>query len=184
MAKYEITFITEGEGNSKNVEGLFETSGVKIAANRELGVRTLTYPIGKQTLGRYFIFQFETEPAKVRELEKLLKLKGNLLRFLLTKPVHQAEPRPVRAPRPPKATPSPAPVKAKIPEVAPKAPAKPDSAPQTKTAPRAKQAAPKLKPAAVPAPSKAAPAARAKKSAKSEVSKSTLEEKLKELTGE
>lgn len=170
MAKYEITFITKEEGNSKNVEGLFETSGVKIAANRELGVRTLTYPIAKQTVGRYFIFQFEAEPDKLRELEKLLKLKGGMLRYLMTKPVHQSEPRPVRIPRPAKATPPTTPVKAKAPEVAAEAPVKPEST-EKKAAPRAKPAAPKPK---APVRVKKAP----------EVSKATLEEKLKELTGE
>ncbi len=47
------------------------------------GKRTLAYPLGRQTTGYYVVAQFETEPEKLGEYERALRLDDNVLRFLV-----------------------------------------------------------------------------------------------------
>jgi len=48
------------------------------------GKRRLAYPIQKRTEGHYSVFTFKMEPDKVSEVERILRLKQQVLRHLVT----------------------------------------------------------------------------------------------------
>jgi len=70
--------VTDGEG------------GGEITAVDHWGRRQLAYPINRKNAGYYVVAQFRTSPDRLPELERLLKLDDELLRFLIV--LHQGEP--------------------------------------------------------------------------------------------
>jgi len=61
------------------------TLGGKIVKEDDMGQRTLAYPINKQTQGHYYLFVVEMEPEKAHQTEDTLKLKDELIRFLMVR---------------------------------------------------------------------------------------------------
>ncbi len=49
------------------------------------GVRDLAYPIKKQNKGYYVHFEFETDPKVAKDLDKVLKVEDDVLRYLLVR---------------------------------------------------------------------------------------------------
>ncbi len=49
------------------------------------GARDLAYPIKKQTKGFYAHFELETNPKIVKDLDKILKVEDDVLRYLLVR---------------------------------------------------------------------------------------------------
>ncbi len=47
------------------------------------GERDLAYPIKKNTKGYYVHFEFETDPALAKDLDKNLKVEEDIIRYLL-----------------------------------------------------------------------------------------------------
>ena len=47
------------------------------------GVRDLAYPIMKQNKGFYAHFEFSTDPSIAKNLDKILKVEEDILRYLL-----------------------------------------------------------------------------------------------------
>jgi len=65
-------------------------AGGEITAVDHWGRRQLAYPIQRKTAGYYVVAQFQTTPERLPELERLLKLDDDLLRFLIV--LHEGEP--------------------------------------------------------------------------------------------
>jgi small subunit ribosomal protein S6 len=89
---YELMFIlrpdlTEEElgAKIKKVKKLITDGGGEIAKEDAWGKRVLAYPINKFKEGFYHLFNFQSTPAKVRDLEKKLNLDDAVLRFLLVR---------------------------------------------------------------------------------------------------
>jgi small subunit ribosomal protein S6 len=58
-------------------------SPTPVSASNHWGKRTLAYPIKGRDVGYYVIVQFETEPDRLGELERAIKLDDGVLRYLV-----------------------------------------------------------------------------------------------------
>jgi small subunit ribosomal protein S6 len=62
---------------------LLATDGAGAPTVNHWGRRTLAYPIKKRTTGYYVVANFETEPSKLPEFERAIRLDEGVLRFLV-----------------------------------------------------------------------------------------------------
>lgn len=91
MRDYEIVYIFRSTFSPEEIEAKLEpyhaliTNGGsgEITAVVQWGKRQLAYPIDKQTTGHYVVAQFTAEPDRLAELERVLKLQDDLLRYLV-----------------------------------------------------------------------------------------------------
>lgn len=87
--KYELLLIIHPEKDSSKVisqiERLLKKFGGKLQTKDEWGMRTLSYPIEKQSEGYYVLFIVEIEPAQVKLLNEALGLEEDILRQMITK---------------------------------------------------------------------------------------------------
>jgi len=79
-----------------NQEPLFKTSldkihsilsemGINIQKETDMGIRELAYEIRKHKEGRYYLFIVNTEPQLIFNLEKELRLREDIIRFIIIK---------------------------------------------------------------------------------------------------
>ncbi len=91
MREYEIVYIFRSNFTPEEIEakleryhGLLTADGKgEITAVEQWGKRRLAYPIQKQPNGYYVVAQFNSEPEPLSQLERLLKLEDDLLRYLV-----------------------------------------------------------------------------------------------------
>lgn len=91
MREYEIVYIFRSNFTPEEIEAKLEryhailTDGGRgeITAVEMWGKRQLAYPIDRQPNGTYVVAQFTTDPAAISELERVLKLEEDLLRYLI-----------------------------------------------------------------------------------------------------
>lgn len=89
MASYELMLLlrVEVEGREKEllaeIEKLIEGVGGKVDSSQIIGRKPLAYPIQKQKEGIYILFNFGG--GKVKDLDKKLKIKEDVLRYLIVK---------------------------------------------------------------------------------------------------
>jgi small subunit ribosomal protein S6 len=57
----------------------------KVVKEDEWGARDLAYPIKHLKKGFYLHMELETDPKNVRELDKVLKVEDDILRYLLVR---------------------------------------------------------------------------------------------------
>ncbi len=90
MRKYELmvvfpleddTFKTAAEAVRKVVADY----GAQVVSEEPYGDRDLTYEIKKRARGRYVLFNINSEPAKIVEMDRQLKLIQDLLTFLFVR---------------------------------------------------------------------------------------------------
>ncbi len=89
MQRYELTFISRGELSQEQIEkictkmlGSLTEAGGSLVDRYDWGLRTLAYPIKKQTKGFYTTFLFDGPQNIVRHLEEKMRLDESILRFL------------------------------------------------------------------------------------------------------
>jgi len=91
MRKYELALILtekaggEGAKTTKLVSELLTQVKGKIIDTSVLGMRDLAYPIKKQNRGWYGIYKLELDEQSVDELDKVLKMKPEIIRYLLVR---------------------------------------------------------------------------------------------------
>ena len=90
MREYEIVYIfdpvlTEDQINERleQFHAQITESGGEITAVDHWGKRQLAYPINKKTSGYYVVVQFTAEASILPELERVLKLDDDLVRYLI-----------------------------------------------------------------------------------------------------
>lgn len=83
--KYELFYLVppqytdpELEGIFKKVAGLVEKAGGKVIRHESLGRLKLAYPIKQARHGVYVLAHVEAEPSAVKELDRQLRLAGDL----------------------------------------------------------------------------------------------------------
>lgn len=92
MRDYELTLVLDPEVSGekqkkflakikKAVEGL---KG-KVQETHDWGRKELAYPIKKRNLGLYFLWEIKLPEKGPQELDRKLKLEGDLLRYLLVR---------------------------------------------------------------------------------------------------
>ena len=89
MNLYETVFIVRQDATANQVETLTQDYTKIIRDNRGdvaktefCGLRTLAYPIKKNTKGHYVLMNVKAESDVVKEVERQMKLNENVLRHL------------------------------------------------------------------------------------------------------
>jgi small subunit ribosomal protein S6 len=88
LRKYEVMLILPPEADEKVVQGVtdrisqvLELQGGKVGAVNKWGKRRLAFEIRRQTEGFYVVAEFEAEPETVKELDRVLALADDVIRF-------------------------------------------------------------------------------------------------------
>lgn len=89
LREYEMTFITradmpEGEfhGILSKYEKYMTADGGEILKKDVWGSRKLAFPINKQHRGNYVSYDFAGKPDHLNEMERLMRIDENVLRYL------------------------------------------------------------------------------------------------------
>src|SRR3954462_8255618 len=101
------------------VRELVETGGGTWRSHDAWGRRSLTYEIGKKAEGVYHLVVFESDPATLAEINRVLKIDDGAMRHMATKHIEGSRTRAPRDDTPPPATSAPqaVPVPAEVPAV-------------------------------------------------------------------
>lgn len=88
--EYELVYIIQPEVNDEGVAGLNERITNLISSqdgevtDTELwGKRALAYPIKKHFEGNYVLHRFQMDPAGTQELDRVMRLSEDILRYLV-----------------------------------------------------------------------------------------------------
>ena len=93
MRKYEVMYIIRPDVEQEAVQATVEKfqgiiqNGGEITKNDVLGKRRLAYEINKVRDGIYVLVNFTAAPEVVAELERILKISDEVIRYLITKDV-------------------------------------------------------------------------------------------------
>jgi small subunit ribosomal protein S6 len=97
MRLYEIVYIFDASLDEDAVNrrlekyhGLATVGGGEVNAVDHWGIRQLAYPVRRKRTGYYVVAQFNADPASLIELERVLKLDEELMRFLIV--LNEGEP--------------------------------------------------------------------------------------------
>ena len=75
----ESELLAEGREFVKN---LFSSAGCRVVKEEEMGDRPLAYEIKKAKRGFYLCYALESEPQNIHALDRALKLRGEILKYL------------------------------------------------------------------------------------------------------
>lgn len=93
MRKYELMYIIRPELEQEAVQAAVEKfqgiiqNGGEITKHDVMGKRRLAYEINKIRDGVYVLVNFTAAPEVVAELERILKISDEVIRYLITKDV-------------------------------------------------------------------------------------------------
>ena len=100
LRKYEGLFIFPTQeaaealkAQEKRLEEMVRRFGGHTLEHRDWGRRTLGFPVRRAREGRFVVWNFEMEPARIGEFRKAVELEESLLKATLVRP---PEPRPVK----------------------------------------------------------------------------------------
>jgi small subunit ribosomal protein S6 len=88
LREYEIMLIVPAEADDKVIGGVTDrisqvlgTGGGRVTNVDRWGRRRFAYPIDKTTEGSYLVATFEAEPSALTELDRVLSLADEVIRF-------------------------------------------------------------------------------------------------------
>ncbi|AIQ15227.1 30S ribosomal protein S6 [Paenibacillus durus] len=93
MRKYEVMYIIRPDIEQEAVQAAVEkfqgiiSNGGEITKHDVQGKKRLAYEIKKFRDGVYVLVNFNAEPAVVAELERLMKISDEVIRYLITNDV-------------------------------------------------------------------------------------------------
>lgn len=93
MRKYEVMYIVRPDLEQEAVQAVVEKfqgiiqNGGEITKHDVMGKRRLAYEINKIRDGVYVLVNFTAAPEVVTELERILKISDEVIRYLITKDV-------------------------------------------------------------------------------------------------
>ncbi|MNW52435.1 30S ribosomal protein S6 [compost metagenome] len=93
MRKYEVMYIIRPDVEQEAVQAAVEKfqgiiqNGGEITKHDVMGKRRLAYEINKVRDGVYVLVNFTATPEVVAELERILKISDEVIRYLITKDV-------------------------------------------------------------------------------------------------
>lgn len=96
MRKYEVMYIIRPDVEQEVVQATVDkfqgiiSNGGEITKHDVMGKRRLAYEIKKFRDGVYVLVHFTAEPAVVTELERLMKISDEVIRYLITNDVKSA----------------------------------------------------------------------------------------------
>ena len=88
VRSYEMVVILESEledhkAVSEEVAAVVRGLGAEVEKIDLWGKKKFAYPIEKKTEGFYILYTFKLDPAQVKELERLLSLKTQIIRHMV-----------------------------------------------------------------------------------------------------
>ncbi|MFB9326604.1 MULTISPECIES: 30S ribosomal protein S6 [Paenibacillus] len=93
MRKYEVMYIIRPDVEQEAVQALTDkfqaiiSNGGEVTKHDVLGKRRLAYEINKIRDGIYVLVHFNATPAVVAELDRVMKITDEVIRFLVVKDV-------------------------------------------------------------------------------------------------
>lgn len=93
MRKYEVMYIVRPDLEQEAVQAVVEKfqgiiqNGGEITKHDVMGKRRLAYEINKIRDGVYVLVNFTATPDVVAELERIMKISDEVIRYLITKDV-------------------------------------------------------------------------------------------------
>ncbi len=98
MNSYELTYIIQPKLDEDGVNSVIERVGQAIAgqegevvSTEKWGQRKLAYPIQNHFLGNYILHNVAMPPAGVTEVERVMRLNEDIIRFLFIRSEHVQE---------------------------------------------------------------------------------------------
>ncbi|MBN1836110.1 MAG: 30S ribosomal protein S6 [Spirochaetales bacterium] len=90
MRKYEAVVILRPESESiaearEFLRTLFNGDSCKTVKEEEMGDRELAYEVKKNKRGFYLLYELEAEPQSIPALDKALKLRNDVLKYLFVR---------------------------------------------------------------------------------------------------
>jgi len=92
MKHYELLFVVKATLTAEEiaaqiatVKASIEKDGGEIVSTNDMGMRKLAYEVSKNNRGYYTVFYFKSNPANIMEIERLLRLNENILKFMTVK---------------------------------------------------------------------------------------------------
>lgn len=83
LKKYEITAILKPESTLDDVNAVLGQNGAQIDGTTDLGEKSLIFTINKNDRGHFWSVLFSAEPTALIKIEKALRIKKSVLRFLI-----------------------------------------------------------------------------------------------------
>ncbi|BBH23401.1 30S ribosomal protein S6 [Paenibacillus baekrokdamisoli] len=93
MRKYEIMYIIRPDVEQESVQALTDKfqgiigNGGEVTKHDVMGKRRLAYEINKIRDGIYVLVHFNATPEVVAELDRVMKITDEIIRFLIVKDV-------------------------------------------------------------------------------------------------
>ena len=92
MPSYEHVFIcrqdltaVQAETLAEEFKGTLTDNGGKIVGSEYWGLRTIAYRMNKNRKGHYFMFKVDSNSKAVAEMERLMNIHEDIMRFLTIK---------------------------------------------------------------------------------------------------
>ena len=92
MPNYEHVFIcrqdltsVQAEALADDFKGTLADNGGKVVGTEYWGLRSIAYRMNKNRKGHYFMFKSESNPKAVAEMERLMNIHEDVMRFLTIK---------------------------------------------------------------------------------------------------
>ena len=87
MRAYEAVLIFRPDGEllaagREFVKNLFTNTGCRILKEEEMGDRQLAFEVKKEKRGVYIFYELESEPQNIHALDRALKLRSEILKYL------------------------------------------------------------------------------------------------------
>ncbi|MEQ8499447.1 MAG: 30S ribosomal protein S6, partial [Sneathiellaceae bacterium] len=89
MSYYETVFIVRQDVSGAQVEtlanefkGIVEAQGGSVQKIEPWGLRSLAYRIKKNRKGHYILMNIDAPPAAIAEMERMMRLNEDILRYL------------------------------------------------------------------------------------------------------
>ncbi len=89
MALYEHIFLARQDATPQQVEamvatykGVIESNGGKVEKIENWGLKSLAYRIKKNRKAHFTLFNLDTPPAAVAEMERQMRINEDILRFM------------------------------------------------------------------------------------------------------
>lgn len=92
MKHYELLFVVKATLTAEEiaaqiatVKASIEKDGGEIVTTSDIGMRKLAYEVNKNNRGYYTVLYFKSDASSIIEIERLLRLNENILKFMTVK---------------------------------------------------------------------------------------------------
>lgn len=92
MTKYEVMFIVKTtldentvKATAESLKSVITEMNGKVENTKEMGQRTLAYPINKEINGFYYVLTVEASNEAIAELDRKARLNENIIRHQIIK---------------------------------------------------------------------------------------------------